>query len=348
MRPSADPAVSKRWKTCCIEWCQARGQAVVPGYDPPVAACKLHSKWLAVPVPGTSIGYRKGLFVARCKLDDHLFGHMRPSMLSQTGAFEHQCNYCNAYHFDTECVRGKPGEPSDVFAKCCNHGDLRDIPYLPPAPAALAMLLTGRAYQDVQYPRHPFSLAGRCIDGKLQGIAMRQHKHFESEARRYNTAMGSASFCDNFANSDHTPHPATNFRGPPVYILKGRVYHTVGTLYPTSGNQPRYAQLYILDQADATQQRSQNFQTLKLAILRTLHDMLIEEIPSVDMWTGNLATPASLAHSPRTPLPAIFVKHAYSRHEPHARSHGQPATPRTAILWRTRQGSAHLQCFCFC
>ena len=124
--------------------------------------------------------------------------------------------------------------------------------------------------------------------------------------------MAFASFCDNMASPskklrmENGSAAPSGQSGPPVYIMHGRVYHKVGTLYPSGDDsQPKYSQLYIYDPAEATTQRSNSFTDLGTGILRSLHDMLLENVPDVDMWSGAITEPP--LRVPRNPYPVHFV-----------------------------------------
>ena len=300
----------RRYTKCAIEWCESRAQAKVADVEASVIACKKHATWLATPVPGTKVGFRTGRFAARCKLEDHAYGHMGPASLSPDGTFEHRCLYCRALHFYCEQTRGQKDEPRWLFSKCCNHGRLRDIPCLPPAPPQLATLLAGRSVQTVRYPYHPFSKVGQITQARMSMAEFRSHKHFAPEIRRYNTALGFASYCDHIEKSSPL---LTGSRGQPVYILKGRAYHMVGTLYPQADERPRYAQLYSLDPTDAADHRAATFETLKRPLLQRLHAMLVEPMRPVDMWTGEAAPMDPTDYPPRNPYPAYFLQMITSR-----------------------------------
>lgn len=290
----------RHYAKCAIEWCDKRARTAVAGTEPPITACKKHAVWLAASVPGTKIGYRLGHFAARCKLEDYVFGRMPQTLMSSDGRFELRCAYCRALRFASERVKGTRDEDRWVFAKCCNHGKLRDIPCLPPAPTELAALLSGKCVREARYPYHPFSKVGIITSGRMPLAEFQLHKHFTVEVRRYNTALGFASYCDQIEKSSPL---LTGSRGPPVYILKGRAYHMVGTLYPNHGERPRYAQLYILDPAEARDHRLATFETLKKPILERLQGMLEEPVRPVDAWTGMTIPTAPYDYPPRNPYP---------------------------------------------
>ena len=57
---------------------------------------------------------------------------------SPDGAFDQQCTHCGAQCFTEEC---ELENGRHVFPRCCRLGKLPTIPILPPAPAALSVLL---------------------------------------------------------------------------------------------------------------------------------------------------------------------------------------------------------------
>lgn len=50
-----------------------------------------------------------------------------------------------------------------------------------------------------------------------------------------------------------------NGGGPPVFQLKGEVFHRIGSLVPPEGNRPRFAQLYVYDTEHEIDNRLQSF-----------------------------------------------------------------------------------------
>ena len=302
---------SQRYQRCSIEWCAQAARVHVRKTTGQLPACKLHASWLTDQRTGTSRGLRKGRFAARCALADAVFGDMPSADLSPTGDFEYQCETCCAWYFSAESVPCPSGGKQRVFSRCCQHGRLADVPLLPPAPPQLAELLTVRVAEQRTLAWHPFSQVGSLGELAPSASRKRRHRTFADNIRRYNSAMAFASFCDHMASpskklrsEDGASVPASRY-GPPVYIMHGRVYHKVGTLYPPSeGAQPQYSQLYIYDPAEATTQRSRTFQDLEQGVLSSLHDMLVEQVPDVDMWTGVAVAP--FRSVPRNPYPAYF------------------------------------------
>ena len=171
----------------------------------------------------------------------------------------------------------------------------------------LAELLSGRSATSAQLQIHPFTEYGKLETGSQSASLKRKQCHFHEDVRRYNGAMGFAAFCDHLTSPSKSlcREGASNRcdRGPPVYILHGRAYHSVGTLYPPEGSQPKYAQLYVFDPVEASQKRASNFDGLRSNVLRDFHSMLVEPVVDIDMWTGEAK---NNEWHPRNPHPAHF------------------------------------------
>ncbi|GJX91650.1 hypothetical protein Tco_0344976 [Tanacetum coccineum] len=72
-------------------------------------------------------------------------------------------------------------------------------------------------------------------------------RHFLDNIRAYNQ-MG--------AQIDYS---INNGRGPYVFKISGQLYHWIGSLCPTEGEQPRFLQLYIYDTANEIDSRMSHF-----------------------------------------------------------------------------------------
>lgn len=48
-----------------------------------------------------------------------------------------------------------------------------------------------------------------------------------------------------------------NGRGPPIFLLGGQNYHSIGSLIPPVGQSPKFAQLYIFDTENEVANRIQ-------------------------------------------------------------------------------------------
>jgi hypothetical protein len=178
---------------------------------------------------------------------------------SEDGFFEHQCEHCLAWYFESETVAGATGGRK-VFSRCCQHGRLADVPSLPPAPQPLAELLSGRIAQSVRLNAHPFTDAGFLTRESLPPARKRNRDHFIDNIRRYNTSLAFASYCDNMASPskklkvDEVPLAAQG--GPPVYILHGRVYHDQHTIPRTRLSAEIFTTLYLRSRGSRRQARN--------------------------------------------------------------------------------------------
>lgn len=281
-----------------------------------IAACSVHRKWYQKKRASTLHGYRCGYGAGRRQLDEYVFGNLLPVKLSPTGHFEHSCTHCHALFFSAEGNRRKKASGGWSTSTCCSNGRLRHLPLLPPAPATLAALLSGFVADDSPLPWHPFTSAGMLTGARLSGIELRQSNDLKQHVRSYNSALGFASFTDSLASStDPTKdsHAVPNEAAtcaPPVYVLHGRAYHIVGTLYPPETKKPKFAQLYVLDPASSVDARSDSFEGLSSIVLRKLLDLLDEPIIHKDPLTGEAAllpgNPLERLIAPRNPYPAYF------------------------------------------
>ena len=264
-------------KTCHIRWCTAEARHVELSHGSPVNLCARHRRWFRPQSLASGHGARTGYAAGRYSLDDYVHGQVRAFRLSDTGRFSASCSHCNALYFAAEA-----NGPRKIFTSCCRNGALRSLPCLPPAPTLLAQLLTGFTADDHALPCHPFTSAGLLTSERLVGKEKSLSAHFCQHIRRYNAAIGFASFTDTMVSASDTS--AT--QGPPVYVLHGRAYHVAGTLYPPCSERPSYAQLYVLDPEVASEHRLSTFEGLQPKILRRLHDMLVEPVLVKDPWTG--------------------------------------------------------------
>ena len=145
-----------------------------------------------------------------------------------------------------------------------------------------ALFATGFAAEDHPLTCHPFTSVGLLTSQRLLGNENSLCAHFRQHIRRYNAAVGFASFTDTMASASGT----SAAQGPPVYVLHGRAYHIAGTLYPHGSERPTYAQLYVLDPEVASEHRLSTFEGLQPEILRRLHEMLVEPVLVKDAWSG--------------------------------------------------------------
>ncbi len=129
----------------------------------------------------------------------------------------------------------------DENLNCCQSGKIK-IDELSPYPDKLKDLLT---YKDPE------------------------SKHFHENIRQYNSAFAFASMGAQIA-----PPPGY---GPYCFRIHGQIYHRSGTLYPSSGQQPKYGQVYIMEASEAVECRMQAKQNVNckknvMGMLQTLMD----------------------------------------------------------------------------
>ena len=260
-----------------------------------ILTCSTHRSWYQSKKANTLLGYRNGYAAGRRTIQDYVFDQLITSSLSSTGHFDNVCSHCHALLFaaETRRARNSSQEPSGTF--CCGNGRLKNLPSLPPAPATLASLLSGRKAEDVPLEWHPFTSAGFISEHALVGWQRTASAAFKQNIRCYNSALGFASFSDALSAGDQAPdedaagRASSSRGGPPVYILHGRAYHIVGTFYPPKGEKAKFAQLYVYDPQVATDVRLDSFDGLDAEMLSALLHLLTEEVIHKDPWTGQEA-----------------------------------------------------------
>ena len=145
------------------------------------------------------------------------------------------------------------------FGMCCLSGKIV-LPPLHPVPPELLQLLT--AQDDIG-------------------------KSFRDHIRTYNNALAMTSIGRKIDESVNNGEEAVNDGvGPYVFKLHGELSHKIGSLLPSEGEPPVYAQLYIYDPADAVNFRMANAWNTQLDrnTLVVLQDMLYRRHPAVQMY----------------------------------------------------------------
>ncbi|XP_059179144.1 uncharacterized protein LOC131958244 [Physella acuta] len=92
---------------------------------------------------------------------------------------------------------------------------------------------------------HPY--ISNCMSGSDPNS-----KNFMENIRSYNSAMAFASM------GAQVDEAVTRRSGPYCYRIHGQIYHATSALYPREGESPKFAQLYILDSAQALKARMSN------------------------------------------------------------------------------------------
>lgn len=149
--------------------------------------------------------------------------YQEPASRHDLGLMDKQCRSCNALHWMAEKT-AKSSATSPEFGACCNHGEVQ-IPLLEQPPPPLLQLYTGNDEQA---------------------------KNFKEYIWQYNRAL---AFTSLGVQQDHSVNAGN---GPPVFRIHGELCHLSGSLLPSPGHAPTYAQLYIYEPRDALQHRMAN------------------------------------------------------------------------------------------
>lgn len=138
------------------------------------------------------------------------------------GDMDDACANCGALFYEGEWV---PGNPDGVYNSCCLKGSFEFLDLFKDFPVKLRQLFE-RNY------------------GKEQGY----DKNFHECIRQFNSANAVGSLKAQTVNF--------NSYGPYCYKIHGQIYHTVNlALHPDEHESPSFAQLFIIDTAEATAQR---------------------------------------------------------------------------------------------
>ena len=155
------------------------------------------------------------------------------------------CQYCNALHWKAERL-SKSRKNNVFFRTCCNSGRVQ-LPPLDPPPDEIQALFTN---QD------PAS------------------KEFCTNIRQYNNAFAFTSL--GVPKRRIVTHQGG---GPYSFRIQGELCHWSGSLAPSEGEEPTFAQLYVYDPATALEVRCRCNNKLNPLTLQVLQDVLWESHP---------------------------------------------------------------------
>ena len=109
--------------------------------------------------------------------------------------------------------------------------------------------------------------------------------HFQQNIRSYNNAV---SFTSLGAKLDQAITNTMNAAGVYTFRIQGALYHSMGSLLPSHGERPRFAQVYMFDSAqEQLQFRRETHPNLQLDILQLLSTVLREVNPYVQFWRNS-------------------------------------------------------------
>jgi PIF1-like helicase/Helitron helicase-like domain at N-terminus len=172
-----------------------------------------------------------------------------PEHRHSLGPMNITCVHCQALHFRSEKLTNS-SNVNPRFGMCCLQGQVQLPPFSQP-PLTLTQLLMGSSHL---------------------------HKKFRDNIRQYNAAFAFTSIAAKVNDN------VLAGSGPYAFRLHGSLHHRMGALLPNDGNQPRYAQLYVLDPDDAVNARLANNPNLDPSTMNDLHDMLAANNPYINMY----------------------------------------------------------------
>lgn len=150
------------------------------------------------------------------------------------------------FWFQERAVKSDRSNTPDI-SMCCMKGQV-DIPLLQQPPPLLLNLIRGRDHRS---------------------------SHFRENIRAYNSMFAFTSMGGKVDTSRN------DGGGPPQFILSGQNYHRIGSLLPTEGHTPKYAQLYIYDTQNEISNRLSHFRYIsELPIFHTNIKYLLNKLTS--------------------------------------------------------------------
>jgi len=154
-----------------------------------------------------------------CRIPAARQPYVEPATRHDLGGMDRTCQKCGALHWLCERVQKRGStDINPLFGMCCGDGSVQ-LPPLPPPPDALKNLFLGSTEEARQFREH---------------------------IRQYNSAL---AFTSLRAKIDDSVNRGGG--GPPVFRIHGELHHQIGSLLPSDGQAPVYAQLYILDSREA-------------------------------------------------------------------------------------------------
>ncbi|XP_021979960.1 uncharacterized protein LOC110876088 [Helianthus annuus] len=160
------------------------------------------------------------------------------------------CEVCNAKLWDAEKGRGRKEKGRICYFLCCGYGKVELPDYKDAVPSYKKLFM----YKD------------------------KESKHFLNNIRRYNSMFA-------FTSMGGKVDPTVNRgNGPFCYRISGENYHSIGSLLPENGDQPKFCQLYIFDTENELSNRQSVFSRSKdtsSSSVAELDSKLIEHIKCV-------------------------------------------------------------------
>ena len=159
-----------------------------------------------------------------------------------------RCVHCDALHWIDKRNTSSP-RTHPKFTACCSCGKV-SLPPLAQPPSPLRDLLEGQTFEA---------------------------KQFRNQIRKYNNAF---AFTSVGAKIDQSLARG----GVYTYRLQGELHHRMGSLLPSEGQTPKFAQMYIHDPQMQQEYRLNSREELDPAILHRLQTMLQDVNPYAQLY----------------------------------------------------------------
>uniref|UniRef100_A0A1B0CVT6 ATP-dependent DNA helicase n=1 Tax=Lutzomyia longipalpis TaxID=7200 RepID=A0A1B0CVT6_LUTLO len=229
-----------------------------------------------------------------------------------------KCKHCASLNFSAEASNGNPA--AREFSICCMNGKIR----VPPI----------RQHERIQ----------QLLQDTEDPVA----RSFQTNIRKYNTALGFASYQFNHPrNHPDAPIP----EGPYVFWIHGVAYHYVSYPRPQDPNQAAFGQLYFLDPQQAAAQRvngqlGDHLDDILIreldAIIRTINPFArayrrLREYEATELERVRLAAVARGEPEPQSIQPILML---FDRPGQNSGTHGADVTgSEIAAIYTTRDGA---------
>ncbi|KAK1389884.1 hypothetical protein POM88_018062 [Heracleum sosnowskyi] len=199
---------------------------------------------------GTEIGESRRM---RSSINQRKKEFMEGNTILDLGKQEETCGFCRALVWGAEFTGRHVGTGPKGYSICCGKGKVQ-LPQLRVPPSELDDLISSRGTRSTR---------------------------FFNKSRVYNNLF---AFCSFGGNVDHSVNSG---KGPYVFRVSGRTYHSLGCLVPPDGLSPKFAQLYMYDAHEALTHRV-NFPgrlgEVDPAIVSMLQEMLERDNALVAMF----------------------------------------------------------------
>lgn len=192
----------------------------------------------------------EGLHVQQVPVGFSSNGYNEHLHSSYLGELNTKCLHCNAMHFQGECSRRNvSGHEFSDFNSCCKSGKVQ-LQKVSETPEPLRSIFQGNSTLSRSFFLRP---------------------------RMYNNS---------FAFTSMVAEAAGAVNGPQSYRIHGQVFHQSSALLPRAGHPPAFAQLYIIDTAEALEHRKRNLQGMGYSeeLLRVLSELMHSISPFVESY----------------------------------------------------------------